>query len=352
MYQQLDSAQHEGTGFILDDLDLPPDLLAEVSRDRDAGGHPSKRPGLDHAIETLLSLSLLAVAPGDADADPHYLVHRWTARGLQYLIRDGMAPLVDAANLSRRTAGPPTITKWRAASRREALADLWRPGITGGSGEPGRAAAVTLRACAIMIRWGEHQQIRQLCEQALADIPETDRLACELLHMQSKAEQALGQFGIAEALARASLDIAEANGSARWKPSGMSNSPRWPPLAPATSQRGALTTARSPSPARPGTPSWKSAATWDSAPWRWPLAATTRLPASARRPGTTRGRRPASTPSWKGSRSSRRWRWRSVAGDGRPAHGGRCRAPPGRGRPGVDHRPELAAARPTAPAPR
>jgi tetratricopeptide (TPR) repeat protein len=221
VYRQLESVQREGTGFILDDLGLPPDLLAEVRRDRDAGGRPSKRPGLDQAIEKLLSLSLLAVAPGDSDADPHYLVHRWTARGLQYLIRDGMAALVDAADLVQAHRRAADYHEWRAASRREALADLlearyhWRE-----SGEPGRAAAVTLRACAIMVRWGEHQQIRQLCEQAFADIPETDELACELLHMQSKAEQALGKLGMAEALARASLDIAEANSSARWKALG------------------------------------------------------------------------------------------------------------------------------------
>lgn len=221
VYQQLESAQRVGTGFILDDLDLPPDLLAEVRRDRDAGGRPSKRPGLDHAIDKLLSLSLLAVASGASDADPHYLMHRWTARGLQYLIRDGMAALVDAADLIHAHRRAADYHEWRAASRREALADLlearyhWRE-----SGEPRRAAVVTLRACAIMVRWGEHQQIRQLCEQALADIPETDELACELLHMRSKAEQALGQLGIAEALARAALDIAEANGSVRWKALG------------------------------------------------------------------------------------------------------------------------------------
>jgi tetratricopeptide (TPR) repeat protein len=221
VYLQLDSAQRAGTGFILDDLDLPPDLLAQVRRDRDAGGHPGKRPGLEQAIETLLSLSLLAMAPGHADEDPHYLVHRWTARGLQYLIRDGMAALVDAADLVQAHRRAADYHEWRATSRREALADLlearyhWRE-----SGEPERAAAVTLRACAIMFRWGEHQQIRQLCVQALADVPETGQLACELLHMQSKAEQALGQLGTAEALVRASLDIAEANSSARWEALG------------------------------------------------------------------------------------------------------------------------------------
>jgi tetratricopeptide (TPR) repeat protein len=169
----------------------------------------------------LHSLSLLAIAPGYADADPHYLVHRWTARGLQYLIRDDMAALVDAADLIQAHRRAADYHEWRATSRREALADLlearyhWRE-----AGEPERAAAVTLRACAIMFRWGEHQQIRQLCEQALAEVPETGQLACELLHMQSKAEQALGQLGVAEALARASLDIAEANSSARWEAVG------------------------------------------------------------------------------------------------------------------------------------
>ena len=221
VYEQLESAQRAGTGFILDDLDLPPELLAQVRQDRDAGGHPGQRPGLDRAIETLLSLSLLAVAPGCAVDDPHYLVHRWTARGLQYLIRDGMAALTDAADLVQAHRRAADYHEWRATSRREALADLlearyhWRE-----SGEPERAAAVTLRACAIMFRWGEHQQIRQLCGQALADVPGTGQLACELLHMQSKAEQALGQLGTAEALARAALDTAEANRSLRWEALG------------------------------------------------------------------------------------------------------------------------------------
>ena len=221
VYQQLESAQREGTGFILDDLNLPPDLLAEVRRDRDAGGQPGSRPGLERAIEELLSLSLLSAAPGYADANPHYLVHRWTARGLQGLVREGMAAFADTADLVQAHRRAADYHEWRATSRPEALADLlearyhWRE-----SGEPERAAAVTLRACAIMFRWGEHQQIRQLCGQALADVPETGQLACELLHMQSKAEQALGQLGTAEALARASLDIAEANGSARWEALG------------------------------------------------------------------------------------------------------------------------------------
>jgi tetratricopeptide (TPR) repeat protein len=221
VYQQLESAQREGTRFILDDLDLPPDLLAEVRRDRDAGGQPSNRPGLKEAIKTLLSLSLLSVPPGYADANPHYLVHRWTARGLQDLIRDDMAALVDSADLVQAHRRAADYYEWRATSRREALADLlearhhWRE-----SGEPQRAAAVTLRACAIMFRWGEHQQIRQLCAQALADVPGTGQLACELLQMQSKAEQALGQLEAAEALARASLDIAKANSGARWEALG------------------------------------------------------------------------------------------------------------------------------------
>jgi tetratricopeptide (TPR) repeat protein len=221
VYRQLESAQREGTGFILDDLNLPPELRAEVRRDCDAAGRPAQRPGLDRAIETLLSLSLLAVVPGDADGDPHYLMHRWTARGLQYLIREGMAAQVDAEDLIQAHRRAADYHEWRAASRREALADLlearyhWRE-----SREPRRAAEATLRACAIMARWGEHQQIRRLCEQALAGLPETGELTCELLHMRSKAEQALGRLEKAAALARASLEIAEADGSARWKALG------------------------------------------------------------------------------------------------------------------------------------
>jgi tetratricopeptide (TPR) repeat protein len=221
VYQQLESAQREGTGFILDDLKLPPELLAEVRQARDAGGQPSSRPGLEEAIKELLSLSLLSAAPGYDDANPHYLVHRWTARGLQALIRDDMAALVDTADLVQAHRRAADYHEWRATSRREALADLlearhhWRE-----SDEPERAAAVTLRACAIMFRWGEYQQIRQLCEQAIADVPEAGQLACELLHMQSKAEQALGQLGAAEALARDSLEIAEANSNARWEALG------------------------------------------------------------------------------------------------------------------------------------
>jgi tetratricopeptide (TPR) repeat protein len=221
VYQQLESAQREGTGFILDDLNLPPDLLAQVRRDVAAGGQPVRRPGLGEAIEELLSLSLLSAAPEYADANPHYLVHRWTARGLQGLVRKGGTAFAETVDLVRAHRRAADYHEWRATSDPEALADLlearyhWRE-----SAEPERAAAVTLRACAVMFRWGEHQQIRQLCEQALVGVPETGQLACELLHMQSKAEQALGQLGTAEALARASLDIAEANGSGRWEALG------------------------------------------------------------------------------------------------------------------------------------
>jgi len=215
-YRQLEQAQRERTGFRLRDLGLAPDLLAQLYRDCAAGDRPSERPGLTRAIEMLVGMFLLTEAHGP-DGDPRYVVHRWTARGLWYLIQAGLAGLVDATELTRAHGRAAAYYEWRAERYGDAVADLLEARFhRREAGDLERAASLTLRAAAILFRWGEFGQIQRLCAETLQEVAADARPVTELLLMQSRAAQARGDYRAAEQFCRACLAAASARADRRW----------------------------------------------------------------------------------------------------------------------------------------
>jgi tetratricopeptide (TPR) repeat protein len=216
-YRQLEQAQHERTGFLLRDLGLPPDLMAQLYRDCAAGGRPSERAGLARAIETLAGMFLLTKAHGYPDDNPRYVVHRWTARGLSNLIQAGLAGLVDATELPRAHGRAAAYYEWRAERYGDAVADLLEARHhRREAGDAERAASLTLRAATILSRWGEFDQIRRLCAETLQEVAEDAEQVTELLHMQSWAAQKSGDYRAAEQLCRDCLAAAHARADRRW----------------------------------------------------------------------------------------------------------------------------------------
>ena len=216
-YRQLEEAQRERTGFLLRALGLPPDLLAQLYRDCAAGGRPSERPGLASAIETLVGMFLLTKAHGYPDDDPRYVVHRWTARGLWYLIQAGSAGLVHATELTQAHGRAAAYYEWRAERYPDAVADLLEARYhRREAGDLEHAASLTLRAGTILFRWGEFDQIRRLCAETLTEVGADAPQVTELLHMQSRAAQARGDYRAAEQLCGACLAAANARGDKRW----------------------------------------------------------------------------------------------------------------------------------------
>jgi len=216
-YRQLEQAQRERTGFLLRDLGLEPDLLAQLHRDCAAGGRPSERPGLTRAIEMLVGMSLLTKADGYPDGDPRYVVHRWTARGLWYLIQAGLAGLVDATELTRAHSRAAAYYEWRAERYGDAVADLLEARHhRREAGDLERAASLTLRAATILFRWGEFDQIQRLCAETRQEVAADAQPVPGLLLMQSRAAQARGDYRAAEQFCRACLAAASARADQRW----------------------------------------------------------------------------------------------------------------------------------------
>lgn len=216
-YRQLEQAQRERTGFVLRDLGLPPDLLAQLYRDCAAGGHPSERAGLTRAIETLVGMFLLTKAHGYPNDDPRYVVHRWTARGLWYLIQAGLAGLVDPTELTRAHGRAAAYYEWRAERYPDAVADLLEARHhRREAGDLEHAASLTLRAATILFRWGEFDQVRRLCAETLQEVAADAQPVTGLLLMQSWAAQARGDYRAAEQFGRACLAAASARADQRW----------------------------------------------------------------------------------------------------------------------------------------
>jgi len=216
-YRQLERAQRERTGFVLENLGLPHDVLAQLYRDCAAGGRPGERAGLSKAIEALVGMSLLTKAHGYRDDDPRYVIHRWTARGLRYLIQAGLGGLVDEADLTQAHGRAAAYYEWRADRYPDAVADLLEARHHRREvGDLEHAAALTLRACTILSRWGEFDQLRRLCAETLREVGPDGPQAPELLHLQSRAAQARGDFDAAGQLGRESLAAATARGDTRW----------------------------------------------------------------------------------------------------------------------------------------
>lgn len=217
-YEQLAAAQRSGEGVTLRDLRLPQAHLSQLERDMAPRGRPAERPGLPRAIETLLDMSLLADVQETQQDETNYLVHRWTAAGLRYLIEAGLAGLVEADDL--------IVAHQRAAAYYEWRADIWPDAVDDllearhhlqEAGERQAAAAVTVRAAAILFRRGAFSLLRRLATESRPDVAsQADRTEAELLYWQSRAAQAQGELAAAAQLAQAALDRAEELGDVRW----------------------------------------------------------------------------------------------------------------------------------------
>jgi tetratricopeptide (TPR) repeat protein len=209
-YAQLTAAQQDGRGLLLEHLGLPGPLLAELRRDCATQGRPEERPGLTHAIEVLVSMSLLSEVPDSPPGDPRYLVHRWTAQGLRYQIESGLASLVEPEDLTEAHRRAAAYYEWRADIWPDPVADLLEARHHHQEiGEHEQAAAATVRAAAILFRRGAFSFLRRLCGETLPDVAGDPRLVCDLLHWQSRAAQAQGELDAASRLSREALAAAQ-----------------------------------------------------------------------------------------------------------------------------------------------
>jgi tetratricopeptide (TPR) repeat protein len=216
-YERLAAAQQADPAFTLDQLDLPAAVLAQLKRDCAAGKRPEERAGLGHAIEALLDMSLLSQVSDSPAEDPQYLVHRWTARGLQSLVQTGMASLVEPAELTGAHRRAAAYYGWRADIWPDAVADLLEARHHyEQAGERRPAAAVTICAAAILFRWGAFNHLRRLCEETRAGLGSTGVESCELLYWQSRAAQAQGDLDSADRLCREALALAGQLDATRW----------------------------------------------------------------------------------------------------------------------------------------
>ena len=217
-YEQLDVAQRSGTGWVLKDLALPRAQVSQLERDMAPRGRPAERAGLTRAIETLLDMSLLAEVQETQQDETNYLVHRWTAAGLRYLIEAGLAGLVEADDL--------IVAHQRAAAYYEWRADIWPDAVDDllearyhwqAAGARQAAAAVTVRAVAILFRWGAFSLLRRLATESRPDVAgQADHTEAELLYWESRAAEAQGELTAAGQLAQEALGRAEELGDVRW----------------------------------------------------------------------------------------------------------------------------------------
>jgi tetratricopeptide (TPR) repeat protein len=217
-YEQLAAARQSGAGWVLKDLRLPQAQLSQLERDMAPRGRPAERAGLPHAIETLLDMSLLAEVQETQQAETTYLVHRWTAAGLRYLIEAGLAGLVEADDLIVAHQRAAAYYEWRADMWPDAVDDLlearhhWQE-----AGERQAAGAVTVRAAAILFRRGAFSLLWRLATESRPDVAgQGDRTEAELLYWQSRAAQAQGELTAAEQVAREALGLMEKLGDVRW----------------------------------------------------------------------------------------------------------------------------------------
>jgi hypothetical protein len=209
-YEQLAAAQQDGRGFLLEHLGLPASLLAELRRDCATRGRPEERAGLTHAIKVLVSMSLLSEVPDSPPGDPRYLVHRWTAQGLRYQVESGLASLVEPEELTEAHRRAAAYYEWRADIWPDPVADLLEARHHHQEiGKHEQAAAATVRAAAILFRRGAFSFLRRLCGETLRDNADDARLACDLLHWQSRAAQAQGELDAAGRLSREALARAQ-----------------------------------------------------------------------------------------------------------------------------------------------
>ena len=111
-FDRLDAAQRSGRGLVLDHLSLDPELRNQLIRDIGEGTRPADHPGLTEAIHELVERNLLSVT-GPPEAQ-RYVVHRWTALGLQQLVQSGAAGHLGVEDLQEAHRRAAAFHEWRA----------------------------------------------------------------------------------------------------------------------------------------------------------------------------------------------------------------------------------------------
>jgi tetratricopeptide (TPR) repeat protein len=217
-YEQLTVAQQNRSALVLEELPLGPGQLSRIQRDMATRGRPEEQAGLPRAIGALVEMSLLTEVRDSPQHDPHYLVHRWTARGLRYLVMNGLTGLVEMEDLTAAHRRAAAYYEWRADIWPDAVADLLEARYHHQeAGEPQAAANVAVRVAAILFRRGAFSLIRRLAEESRSAAGrENGSTACELLYWQSRAAQAQGELPAAQQLAGEALGLAEELGDVRW----------------------------------------------------------------------------------------------------------------------------------------
>lgn len=217
-YEQLAAARRTLSALVLEELALPPAQRSQIQRDMATRGRPEEQAGLPRAIATLVEMSLLAEVRDSPQHDPHYLVHRWTARGLRYLVTNELTGLVETEDLAAAHRRAAAYYEWRADIWPDAVADLLEARYhRQEAGEPQAAASIAVRTAAMLFRRGAFSLLRRLAEESRpAAGSSSGSTGCELLYWQSRAAQAQGELTSAQQLADEALDLAEELGDVRW----------------------------------------------------------------------------------------------------------------------------------------
>ena len=213
-FDRLDAAQRSGHGLVLDHLGLDPTLRNQLVRDIAEGTRPADHPGLTEAIHELVERNLLSVT-GPPEAQ-RYLVHRWTALGLQQLVQSGAAGHLGVEDLEEAHRRAAAFHEWRAGLWRTTVTDLLEARYHHhAAGDFGPAAVATAGAGAVLYRWGEFDHVMRLCQETLGWIGSGPE-AIELLYLQSLVAGRRENWDDSRRLAYNCLELADQAGDRRW----------------------------------------------------------------------------------------------------------------------------------------
>ena len=213
-FDRLDAAQCSGRGLVLDHLGLDPTLRNQLAHDIAEGTRPADHPGLTEAIHELAERNLLSVT-GPPEAQ-RYLVHRWTALGLQQLVQSGAAGHLGVEDLAEAHRRAAAFHEWRAGLWRTPVTDLLEARYHHhAAGDFGSAAVATAGAGAVLYRWGEFDHVMRLCQETLGWI-ESGPEAIELLYLQSLVAGRRENWDDSRRLADTCLELAGQAGDRRW----------------------------------------------------------------------------------------------------------------------------------------
>jgi tetratricopeptide (TPR) repeat protein len=214
-FDRLDAAQRSGRGLVLDHLALDPALRNQLVRDIAEGTRPAHHPGLTEAIHELVERNLLSVT-GPPEAQ-RYLVHRWTALGLQQLVQSGAAGHLGVEDLAEAHRRAAAFHEWRAGLWRTTVTDLLEARYHHhAAGDFGPAAVATAGAGAVLYRWGEFDHVMRLCQETLGWIGASGPEAIELLYLQSLVAGRREHWDDSRRLAANCLELAGQAGDRRW----------------------------------------------------------------------------------------------------------------------------------------